>query len=302
MTAICVVQARMGSSRLPGKVLMDLAGRPVLGLQLARLWRGQLHVVVATSDLPQDDPVATYAAGLGAEVVRGSEADVLARFGLVAAAHPEAETFVRLTADCPFTDPGIVRKVLGVHAATRADYTSNTLVRTYPDGFDVEVLSRAALAAAVDEADQPEEREHVTPFLVRRPERFVLAAACSGQLMGDRRLTLDTSDDFVVLAAAAGAVSDPVASEWWTFPTTSQQPSSPLVVVPRCVEGRLEQRSFAAVEDGREVGEANVTVRSGTATIALTAPLHHRAELERGVRRWLAMDLQSQRIVVQPDS
>ena len=121
MTTLAVVQARMGSTRLPGKVLADLGGRPLLRFLLDRLSDLDVdHLVVATSDLPGDDAVADVAAAAGVEVVRGSERDVLARFVAALDEHP-ADTVVRLTADCPLVDPAIVRAALDLHRTSGAD-------------------------------------------------------------------------------------------------------------------------------------------------------------------------------------
>lgn len=192
---LCVVQARMGSTRLPGKVLADLGGRPMLEFLLHRL-RGVEHVdvVVATSDLPRDDAVAAVATAAGVGVVRGPEADVLARFGLALDRHPAAHV-VRITGDCPLTDPEVVRSVVDLHLEREADYTCNVLPRTYPKGMDVEVIAAHALRTALAEAVDPPEREHVTPFLYRHPERFRLANLRSGADLGDERWTVDTPED-----------------------------------------------------------------------------------------------------------
>jgi spore coat polysaccharide biosynthesis protein SpsF len=217
MTTIAVVQARMGSTRLPGKVLMDLGGRPALELMLERLspalGEGLDRLVVATSTLPNDDPVAETAEQAGFDVVRGSEGDVLARFVSALDVYP-ADTVVRLTADCPLADPEIVIRALDVHGAAAADYTSNTLVRTFPDGLDVEVVAAHALRAAGAEAKDPVEREHVTPFVYRRPERFVLRAFRSGADLGDERWTVDTPHDLDDIRQVIARVESPTNASW----------------------------------------------------------------------------------------
>ena len=195
VSTLVVVQARAGSTRLPGKVLMPVGGRPMLAFMLARLESVRCDdLVVATSTDGRDDAVAEVAAAAGVSVVRGSESDVLARFVAALDAHP-ADVVVRLTADCPLIDPAVVNEAIAVRAATGADYASNTLVRTYPDGLDVEVLTADALRAAAAEAVDPVEREHVTPFVYRRPERFRLAAVVGPEPLGDLRWTVDTADD-----------------------------------------------------------------------------------------------------------
>ncbi|HMQ24518.1 MAG TPA: glycosyltransferase family protein, partial [Acidimicrobiales bacterium] len=213
-TTVAVVQARMGSTRLPGKVLADLGGRPVLQLMLERLTRAHVdRLVVATSNRPGDDPVADLAEALGVPVVRGSEADVLGRFLLALDRFP-ADDVVRLTADCPLIDPLVVDAAIGLHRRTGADYTSNTLERTFPDGLDVEVVRTEALRVAAAEAERADEREHVTPFVYHRPERFVLASLETGEQLGHERWTLDTADDLDRLRAVVAGLDDPVAAGW----------------------------------------------------------------------------------------
>ena len=204
----------MGSTRLPGKVLADLGGRPALGFMLERLTRLEVdNLVVATSDLPADDAVEDVAGAMGVAVVRGPEQDVLSRFALVLDAFPATDV-VRLTGDCPLTDPAIVTTAIDIHRHASADYTSNTLVRTFPDGLDVEVVTAAALREASQEAVDPDEREHVTPFVYRRPERYRLASFESGEDLGAERWTLDTAADLERLRAIVDKLDDPVAAGW----------------------------------------------------------------------------------------
>lgn len=185
----------MGSSRLPGKVLEDLGGRPMLRFQLDRLAPLDVdHLVVATSTLARDDAIAEVAAAGGTPVVRGPEADVLERFLVALRTYP-ADTVVRLTGDCPLSDPGIIGEVVALHHERGADYTSNVFPRTFPKGLDVEVVSADALRTAAAEATDAAEREHVTPYLYRHPERFRLANLRSGLGLGDERWTVDTRDD-----------------------------------------------------------------------------------------------------------
>ncbi len=195
MTVVCVVQARMGSTRLPGKVLADLGGRTMLTLVLRRLTPAPVdRLVVATTEDPADEAVVTAALAEGADVVRGSAHDVLARFVAVLDRHP-ADAVVRITADCPFIDPGLVGAVVARWRDSAADYASNTLDRTYPDGLDVEVVSSGALRAAATESTDPYEREHVTPFVYRRPERFRLAGLRHHDDRSHHRWTVDTAED-----------------------------------------------------------------------------------------------------------
>ena len=211
---LVVIQARMGSTRLPGKVLADLGGRPALALQLERLRSLRCdHLAVATSDRAGDDAVVALAERMGTDVVRGSESDVLARFAVAVARYDPAD-IVRLTGDCPLSDPAIIEAAVALHRSTGADYTSNVLPRSYPKGLDVEVAARDAFDAAVAEATDPYEREHVTPFLYRHPERFTLANLSSGVDAGDERWTLDTADDLERLRTIVAAVPDIVHARW----------------------------------------------------------------------------------------
>jgi spore coat polysaccharide biosynthesis protein SpsF len=200
MSAICVVQARTGSTRLPGKVLADLAGRPMLQFLLDRI-NGVIPVdtiVVATSDTPNDDAVVAVAERAGVAAVRGPEQDVLSRFTVALDAHP-AEHVVRVTADCPLVDPSLVAATLERHIEQGADFTCNVIPRTFPKGLDVEVARSEALRQAASEATDPAEREHVMPFLYRRPERFRLANIRTDELLGDERWVVDTAEDLAVV-------------------------------------------------------------------------------------------------------
>jgi glutamate-1-semialdehyde 2,1-aminomutase/spore coat polysaccharide biosynthesis protein SpsF len=172
---VAIVQARMGSTRLPGKVLADVGGRPMLWHVVSRLRRARRvdAVGVATTVSAADDPVAAFCRDEGVPCVRGSEHDVLDRYRQAAHALG-AETVVRITADCPLLDPAVVDRVVDTFAAGEYDYACNVLRPTYPDGLDVEVFSRAALERTWREAEGPAEREHVTVYL-RSSGRFRVA-------------------------------------------------------------------------------------------------------------------------------
>jgi spore coat polysaccharide biosynthesis protein SpsF len=210
---VAVVQARMSSTRLPGKVLADLGGRPVLDWVVSRLRasRELAGVVVATSDEPEDDAVAEAAQ---ARVFRGPLADVLARYAITARELESAlaarelgfEGLVRVTADCPLIDPAVVDEVVAEWRRGDADYVANVIEpRTYPVGMDTEVVSAAALLAADAEATDPYDREHVTPFVRSRPERFPQRAVTLDPPRPDVRLTLDTPEDLEHLRAVVAA-------------------------------------------------------------------------------------------------
>ena len=188
----------MTSSRLPGKVMAPVLGEPMIGRQVERLRRAKRidHLVVATSTDPSDDPLAAYCEGLGVAVFRGPLDDVLERFRAVLAAHAEAKAVVRLTADCPLADADLIDQVIEHHHAVGADYTSNTLnTRTYPHGLDAEVISPDVLTAAAERAVDPYEREHVTPFIYRRPEAYRLAGVARHDSLAGLRWTVDLPAD-----------------------------------------------------------------------------------------------------------
>ena len=171
---VALIQARMGSSRFPGKVLEDLAGRPMLWRVAERVRRARSvdKVVIATTDHEIDDPIAEFCEREGISCFRGSEQDVLDRFYRAAKA-TGADIVVRITADCPLIDPAVIDKVVARFAGGDCDYVCNVLRYTYPDGLDTEVFSFAALERAWQEARKPSEREHVTPYL--RTDKFRIA-------------------------------------------------------------------------------------------------------------------------------
>lgn len=206
MTTIALIQARMGSSRLPGKVLRPIADRPMIDWVLTRTARARLieKVVLATSDSAADDRLAAHVRALGYDVERGSERDVLGRFAQAAKAQG-AELVVRITADCPLIDPEVIDAVLSLRAQEAADYASNTDPASFPDGLDVEVFTAAALAVAADEATELFDREHVTPFLRRDP--FRRAVLRHPQDLSTLRWTVDEADDLTVVDRLARALN-----------------------------------------------------------------------------------------------
>jgi len=198
---LAVVQARMSSRRLPGKILTDLGGVPVLGMVLDRLGRCDelAGVVLATSSESSDDPVEAFAAERGCELHRGPLDDVLARF-LGAVDGREADAIVRVTADCPFVEPELIDRLVRIWRRGDFDYVTDVLEpRTFPRGFDAEVVSRGCLELAGAEATEPADREHVTTFIRERPERFTQAGLWMRPAMGEERVTLDTPEDLLQL-------------------------------------------------------------------------------------------------------
>jgi spore coat polysaccharide biosynthesis protein SpsF len=212
---VVVAQARMGSSRLPGKVLERVGGRTVIEHLLARLERAQAvdGVVVATTDHPSDDALVDALEGRAGDVgvARGAVDDVLDRM-VRAAAACDAEVVVRVTGDCPFIDPGELDRVLAVFEDDAAlDYVTNQAgeIRRIPRGLDVEVMSFEALAEAAARATEPGEREHVTPYLYATPGRYrTLVTDPPGLDAGDLRLTIDTPADLALARAIVAELGD----------------------------------------------------------------------------------------------
>ena len=205
MTTIAIVQARMGSTRLPGKVLTDLAGLPVIGwvTRAAAAIAGVDKVVVATSTAKADAAVAAWCRANKVACFRGSEDDVLDRFAGAAAKY-KADFVLRLTADCPFLDPGVAGQVLALLIEGGFDYASNVDPATWPDGLDCEAMTGAALATAAKGARRASEREHVTPFLRNGKARFATAnLTCSVPGLAAHRWTLDNRDDLAFLTRLA---------------------------------------------------------------------------------------------------
>lgn len=196
-----IIQARMGSSRLPGKVLADLVGAPVLARMIERLRvaRTLARIVVATTDGAADAPVRELAVSLGVGCFSGSEDDVLARYVGAATAF-RADPIVRLTADCPLIDPALVDRCVEAFAERPGcDYAS--LGGEFPDGLDTEVVSARALARADAEATLPSEREHVTPYVWRQPTVFEAVTVVFPRRLGGRRWTVDEPRDLEFVRA-----------------------------------------------------------------------------------------------------
>ena len=204
--SVIVVQARMGSTRLPGKVLLPLNGVPMVQRLLERLSSLAVPMILATTEQPSDSVMTPIAQQFGATLFRGSEEDVLDRFAKAAAGTP-ADAIVRITADCPLTDPAMVDRALDLFYQLRGDYLSNTLHRTYPRGFDIEVVSRTALMTAAREAKEPIDREHVTPYIYGHLERFACAGFVSSEDLHSWRLTVDTKDDAMLVEKVLSEVT-----------------------------------------------------------------------------------------------
>jgi spore coat polysaccharide biosynthesis protein SpsF len=204
---LAILQARMSSTRLPGKVLKPILGEPMISRQLERLnrARGFDSLLVATSTDRTDDAIELLCAENGIDCFRGSLKDVLDRFYQAAKAF-KADNVVRLTGDCPLIDPQIVDKVIDFHLAGRFDYTSNKIDETFPDGLDVEVFGFNCLEQAWNEAALPSEREHVTPFIYKHPGRYRLGSYRNAVDLSSLRLTVDDEPDFDLVTRIYGAL------------------------------------------------------------------------------------------------
>lgn len=204
MKVVAIIQARMGSERLPGKVLADIGGKTMLARVVERTARiaSVDEVVVATTEDTRDDAIADACRALSVPVFRGSEADVLDRY-YQAAKQYAADAVMRITADCPLLDPEVSGNVLNQFLIHRPDYASNSVRRTYPRGLDTGVMSLEALERTWREATRPYQREHVTIYMYEHPENFRLLSVESGLPINysHYRWTVDTPEDLQFVRA-----------------------------------------------------------------------------------------------------
>ena len=202
MKTVAIIQARLGSTRLPGKVLHLIKGKPLIVHMLNRLKRCRMidTLVLATSSLPHDRPLLELASHEKIEGFTGSEEDVLDRFYQAAKLY-QADVVVRLTGDCPLIDPTVTDLVIERHLKGGKDYTSNTVTRSYPRGLDTEAMSFNALKKTSKEATKPYEREHVTPYIFEHPDRFSIQQVVAEPFLHEPglRLTVDTPEDFALI-------------------------------------------------------------------------------------------------------
>lgn len=202
MKTVIIVQARMTSTRLPGKVLKPVLGTPLLAYQIDRLRRVRQadEVVIATTANHTDEPIVALCERMAVPYVRGSETDVLARYHVAAQEHRAAHV-VRVTSDCPLIDPAVIDQVIAYYHQEpgRFDYVSNVLPRSFPRGMDTEVFSFAALDEAHNEAVAEPDREHVTPFINRNPARYRLGNLAYSTDASRHRWTVDTDEDLALI-------------------------------------------------------------------------------------------------------
>ena len=196
-----ILQARVSSSRLPGKVLKSVLGTPMLARQIERLQRANTidELFIATSANLEDDPLEDLAKKIRVRVFRGSLNDVLDRF-YQCARQVMPTHVIRLTGDCPLADPALIDQVVRFHLDGEYDYSSNALTPTWPDGMDVEVFRFSCLAEAHKEAVLPSEREHVTPFIYTHPDRYRIGSLTQENDQSSYRLTVDEPQDFELVS------------------------------------------------------------------------------------------------------
>ena len=199
---VAIIQARMGSTRLPGKVLMDVGGATVLSRVINRLSRTMriTQIVIATTNRSADDAIVVEANRHRVSCFRGSEQDVLSRY-LGAAQAFQADAVVRITSDCPLIDPEVVDRVIAGGVDADADFASNCIQRTYPRGVDTEVFTMDALCRAIAVSDQPHQREHVTSVFYERPDLFRAHSVAADHDYTRYRWTLDTPEDLALIRA-----------------------------------------------------------------------------------------------------
>jgi spore coat polysaccharide biosynthesis protein SpsF len=204
---LAIIQARYSSTRLRGKVLMPILGEPMIARQIERVRRSKEldKIILATSDQDEDTPIETVGRQCGIDVYRGSLNDVLDRYYQAAKTWNPSHV-VRITGDCPIIDPAIIDSVVQLAMSDGWEYVSNTIPPTFPDGLDVEVMTFAALQTAWTEATRASDREHVTPFLHRQPERFRVKNFLNRGDLSAMRWTVDEPEDFEFIAAVYEAI------------------------------------------------------------------------------------------------
>ncbi len=206
MKNLLIIQARTGSSRLPNKVLKELCGEPMLQHIVERTQKCKKveHILVATTIREEDSAIEELCQRIHVDCYRGSENDVLDRY-YQAAKKYNPMNVIRITADCPFIDPVVIDQIIQIHENGGYDYTSNTLVETYPDGLDTEVFTFGALEKAWKKADLASEREHVTPY-IKFKDGFPRFSVETTPSLATKRWTVDTEDDFAVVTQIYNAL------------------------------------------------------------------------------------------------
>jgi len=251
MRVATIIQARMGSTRLPGKVLVDLGGRTVLArvIERARAIPGCDVVVCAVPDNASDDPVAREAQAAGVVVTRGSTTDVLDRYWRAAQA-VEADAVMRITSDCPLIDPGVCGDLIARWKISGADYGSINMPPTWPHGLECEIFSYAWLDRAAREAVKPSDREHVSPFIRNHPAASKMNMPGPGPETVRHRWTLDHADDLAFLRALWPRLPEGPAGWDWHVPFAIVE-ADPALAAINAGHDRLEGYNKSLAEDAR---------------------------------------------------
>ena len=199
MTTIAIIQARMGSSRLPGKVMKEICGKPMIEILLERLSLSKKldEIVLAVSDQPENKLLLDYVSQLGFKVFQGSEENVLERY-FQAAAALKTSNIVRITADCPLIDPFLVDLIVEDFEKKNVEYLSNIYPRSFPKGLDTEIFSFQALEKAFNETSSPYNCEHVTPY-IRESGEFKVGNFSNEKDWSNLRWTVDWLEDFQLI-------------------------------------------------------------------------------------------------------
>ncbi len=219
MKTVLIIQARMQSSRLPGKVLMPLSGKPMLEWVITRAEQSQVinDCMVATTVDAADDPIEHWCAENEVPVYRGSQFDVLDRY-YHAAQQAGADVIIRVTADCPLIDPALIDRLFAFYVKEQADFAANRLPppwhRTYPIGLDAEIVSMDMLEMAWKNAEEKYEREHVMPWFYDTPGRCKVSILDNPEDYGMHRWTVDTPEDYAMMQTLFEKLPDPLAASW----------------------------------------------------------------------------------------
>jgi len=195
---LAVLQARMSSSRLPGKVLMEVNGKPMIYWQIQRILQSKeiSKLVVATSDCPTDDALIKYLESINCDIIRGSLDDVLARFIKVENIY-NPDSIIRLTGDCPLVMPELIDSMIKKFYKVKVEYLSNIIELTYPDGLDIEIIKAGTLSKLTAMNLLNNEREHVTLGIINRLDQFRSFNVANLSDLSSYRWTVDTEDDLV---------------------------------------------------------------------------------------------------------
>ncbi len=209
MNIDCIIQARLGSTRLPGKILKEIKGKPMVSYVLEQASKSKYinKVIIASTTNPYDKKLIEKVKELGYNVYIGSENDVLDRY-YQTAKHFGTKVIVRVTSDCPLIDPEVIDKVIEAFQKNECDYCSNVQPPTYPDGLDVEIFSFKALEIAWNEAKLMSEREHVTPFIWKNQDKFKIFNVINEKDYSHLRITVDEMEDFELITKIIEKLDD----------------------------------------------------------------------------------------------